>query len=201
MAASYPAAVKTFREKENLAGLNYDSNNKRTLFVEDLTQIEDEVIAIEEELGAEVSGDAETLADRLNDIETRLDNSWPVGTIYINRTNNANPNTYLPGMAGTTWVAITDKVIMGRGATYTSDGGSATHTHDLTNVVAMASNPTGRLAFRRKATATYTATHEVTGTSGGSSNSQSTGIQLQGEPEYSTNIPPMIVAYIWERTA
>ena len=40
----------------------------------------------------------------------------PVGTIYMNEANSANPSTYLPGQSGSTWTAIEGRVIAGHGA-------------------------------------------------------------------------------------
>lgn len=85
--ATFPANIVSFREKENLPGLEFDAENKKTFFVEDLQKIEDEIIGIEETLGEEILGDAETVADRLSAIElitnAILDKTWPVGSIYL----------------------------------------------------------------------------------------------------------------------
>jgi hypothetical protein len=50
MTAQYPNEVFTPREKENRVGVVYDEDKKKTLFVEDLQVIEDEVKEIEERL-------------------------------------------------------------------------------------------------------------------------------------------------------
>lgn len=99
--AVFPTSIVSFREKENLPGLEFDAENKKTFFVEDLQKIEDEVIGIEETLGEEILGDAETVADRLNAI---IYNCWPVGSVYINGDDDRNPATIL-GMPDSEWVA------------------------------------------------------------------------------------------------
>lgn len=63
---SYPSNIVTFREKVNLPGMEYDPDDKRTLYVEDMQVIENEVIAIEEILGEEVQGSYDSLVDRLD---------------------------------------------------------------------------------------------------------------------------------------
>ena len=59
-----------------------------------------------------------------------LANIYPVGTLYINDENDANPSTYLPGQSGSTWEAITDRVIVGAGSTFSAKetGGNTEHT-------------------------------------------------------------------------
>lgn len=66
--ASYPTSIAEFREKNNIPGISYDPEDKRTIFVEDFTNIENEVIAIEETLGETVQGAYTSLADRLDNI-------------------------------------------------------------------------------------------------------------------------------------
>lgn len=209
MAASYPAATKTFREKENLAGLNYDSNNKRTLFVEDLTQIEDEVIAIEEELGAEVSGDAETLADRLDDMEAAtaaiMSAVYPVGSIYINASNSSNPNTLLGFGTWEAWGVGRAIVGIDTGQTEFDSGGKTggvkavtltvneipAHNHRITR-------PPWRTAERASGNGTWAP-------DGGTYNWVSTtttgdgGIGNTGGGLAHNNLQPYQVGYVWKR--
>ena len=45
--ADYPDSVYTPRAKENKSGVVYDPTKKTVLFVEDLTKLEDEVVALE----------------------------------------------------------------------------------------------------------------------------------------------------------
>lgn len=46
--STYPGAVDTFRAIENLPGLTYNPDDKKTLFAEDLLALQSAVIAIEE---------------------------------------------------------------------------------------------------------------------------------------------------------
>jgi hypothetical protein len=45
--ANYPASIYSPRVKENRSGIVYDATKKNILFVEDLTLLENEVIALE----------------------------------------------------------------------------------------------------------------------------------------------------------
>lgn len=124
---------------------------------------------------------------------------YPVGSIYINRTSSTNPGTLL-GFG--TWTQVTDKMIMARGSTYTADGGAATHTHALTAARAALEVTGTTLLFDRDTTIPFTATVKFAA-SGGSTenNAASRSTKLLGSTDSGSTIPPMIVAYVWERTA
>lgn len=63
--AEYPAAVYTPRTKENKAGIVYDADKKDIGYVEDVTKLDDEVVAIETELGIDPKGSSADIAERL----------------------------------------------------------------------------------------------------------------------------------------
>jgi hypothetical protein len=65
MTASYPDAIFEPREKQNRSGVVYDADKKQVIFVEDITYLDDEVVAIETILGVNPEGEADTLAERL----------------------------------------------------------------------------------------------------------------------------------------
>lgn len=78
--------------------------------------------------------DADLWGGQLNSNWTDLDTELktvsdatllPVGSIYMNYSDGTNPGTLL-GYG--TWVAITDRFVVARGATYTTTGGAATVT-------------------------------------------------------------------------
>lgn len=54
--ASYPNAVYSHRTRENKSGVVYDASKTRTLFVEDVNKSDDEISAIETELGTNPKG-------------------------------------------------------------------------------------------------------------------------------------------------
>jgi len=132
---------------------------------------------------------------------------YPVGTIYENKSNSANPSTYLPGQSGNTWVAITDKFIVARGGTYSGTGGSATHTHALTgaraNVSPLGIGASSNIYYDLDTGTTFTSTHRTI-----TNNTTQTSIQttsgssrLQGSTDSASTIPPYQAVYVWERTA
>jgi hypothetical protein len=140
-----------------------------------------------------------------NSTLTILALAYPVGSLYMNRTVSTNPATLL-GFG--TWTAITDKMIMARGGTYTADGGSATHSHTLSSngyAQIYSNNPTSttNLHFRGGAVSSWTSTHRINLNLNGQANtaSISNGVHLDGSTDSDSTVPPMIVAYVWERTA
>lgn len=124
---------------------------------------------------------------------------YPVGSIYINRTNITNPATLL-GFG--TWAQVTDKMIMAHGSTYTADGGAATHTHTLTAARAALEVTGTSLWFDRDTAIPFTATVKFAASGGSTENNASPrSTKLLGSTDSGSTIPPMIVAYIWERIA
>lgn len=69
MCASYPGDIYEPREKANAAGIVFDADNKTRIYVEDVTGLDDEVIAIEEELGEDPKGDDADVTARLDRID------------------------------------------------------------------------------------------------------------------------------------
>jgi len=130
---------------------------------------------------------------------------YPVGTIYENKSNSANPSTYLPGQSGNTWTAITDKFIVARGGTYTGTGGSATHTHPLSNdggVPFGLDGSTTKIVRNGPSSLTISSGNNQTSMSwGGGSGNISTSLGLVGDTDSASTIPPYQAVYVWERTA
>ena len=127
---------------------------------------------------------------------------YPVGSYYMNETNSTNPATLL-GFG--TWTAVTDKFIVARGSTYTGTGGSATHTHGLTDGYAKiwTSDSSGRVFHREKTSVTSWTNTTASGTSTPTTTgfSVSDGTELDGSTDSGDNIPPYQAAYVWKRTA
>lgn len=76
--ARYPDEEFAFRLIENVPGVEYDPDNKRKLFAEDLQEITNEIAAIEEALGLNINGSFDTLKLRIEDIEANLGSSLTV---------------------------------------------------------------------------------------------------------------------------
>ena len=69
---AYPGATYSPRTKENKSGVVYDAAKKTNGYVEDITKLDDEVVAIETELGLNVSGAFATLKARIESLEARV---------------------------------------------------------------------------------------------------------------------------------
>jgi hypothetical protein len=63
--SNYPNSIYSPRTKENKAGVVYDESKKTVGYAEDVTKLDDEVIAIEEELGTDPKGDYDNVKDRI----------------------------------------------------------------------------------------------------------------------------------------
>lgn len=72
MAASYPSEIFEPRERENKSGVVYDADKKSVVFAEDIDNGDDEIVAIETELGVNAKGIFPTVASRIAAIETRF---------------------------------------------------------------------------------------------------------------------------------
>ena len=70
--ATYPGAVFSPRGLENKSGVVYDADQKTIFFAEDMEKTNDEVIAIETELGANPKATYGSVAARLADFESRI---------------------------------------------------------------------------------------------------------------------------------
>lgn len=129
---------------------------------------------------------------------------YPIGSYYFNETDPTNPTT-LFGFG--TWVAVTDKFIVGHGSTYTSTGGAATaalteanmypHFH-LNGVADHVSNQ----LFVYTATTSGLPGNATQGmTSDGTSPVYQGTTSSVGSGTPFSIIPPYQAAYIWKRTA
>lgn len=67
----YPDEVAEFRTKTNRSGVVFDEDKETVPFAEDMGFVEDEIIAIETELGALPAGDHEDVASRFDAGEIR----------------------------------------------------------------------------------------------------------------------------------
>jgi len=68
--AEYPNSIYTPREKENKAGVVYNPANKTIGYVEDVTKLDDEVVAIQTELGETPKNTSADVAERLKGIRS-----------------------------------------------------------------------------------------------------------------------------------
>lgn len=64
--SSYPGAIDEFRVTQNLPGIVYNADDKKTIFAEDTNAHSDAIVAIEQTLGKNPQGNYDTVADRLD---------------------------------------------------------------------------------------------------------------------------------------
>jgi len=70
--AQYPDEIYTPREKENRSGVTYDPNKKSVIFAEDIKKLDDEVVAIETELGTNPKGAFDSVKDFLQHLLSKV---------------------------------------------------------------------------------------------------------------------------------
>ena len=192
--ASYPANITTFRTRANIPGQTYDPLKTTTVYNEDLVAIEDEIIAIQNVLG------------------TNMTKQMPVGSVYINATDGSNPAILL-GYG--VWAEYgRGRFLLGvdefdddfdvEGET----GGSKTVTltePQLPNVsgswtIHGQENGTNWYNKSGKATGTIKSGYKAPpGTTSGATSLQTPGFAF-GNNEAHENMPPWITAYFWKRT-
>ena len=66
--ANYPDEIYTPRTKENDEGVSYDETKTTRLFAEDLNFLDDEVVAIQQELGLNPSGEKANIKEAIKDL-------------------------------------------------------------------------------------------------------------------------------------
>lgn len=81
--ASYPTATYTPRTKENRTGVVYDANKTKVVYAEDITKLDDEVVAIENELGVEPKGTDADVTARLDRMQDEIDSAGGGGGASI----------------------------------------------------------------------------------------------------------------------
>lgn len=211
----YPTGIVDFRDKVNLPGIEFKPDDKRTLFVEDIKKIEDEVIAIEEVLGETILAAYPTLADRLDDMEATtaaiMSAVYPVGSIYINATNSSNPNTLLGFGIWTAWGVGRAIVGIDTGQTEFNTvgktGGTKTETLSVNQMPAHMHGPGSNARFiNYDNTVSSETVGEISGsgwkiaqTTGNAGSSTATASSGGGEAH--NNLMPYQVGYVWKRTA
>ncbi len=127
---------------------------------------------------------------------------YPVGSIYMS-VSNTNPNAVFGG----TWEQIKDKFILSCGDTYANGatGGAATHVHGLSNGYAKF-NPSANVAYTYAKVVTTSSwadnTRQLVSNKATSFDTTNTrGVQLGGNSNSASTLPPYIAVYVWKRTA
>lgn len=205
---TYPTDIYEQRPLENLPGLVYDPENKKTLFAEDILGLGREIEQIEETLGLNLSN----IEDLINYIvDGKLESKWPIGTAYINFSDSTNPAELL-GFG--TWVLDSKgRVLVGKAdsGTFSSVGGtvgSESHNHGLAGTgSALIGSPYGNavaLGFASSQVGSLSGSaYSVGGLNHNAAGhpNRSHNTKLDGYTNNGSTIQPSLVVYIWKRTA
>lgn len=219
---TWPNSIYTQRDLENLPGVEFDADNNKTLFAEDILNLGAEITAIETALGENLGG----VVELINGIvETKLASKWPIGSAYINFTNSTNPSTLL-GFG--TWVLDSKgRVLVGKADSGTfGTAGSTIGSETVTLTTAQMpvhSHSNGTLTAASAGSHRHAVAAPVWQSGGWKTNitSGSSGFEGDGYTGYSgnhthdvtgstsnsgsgeshNNIQPSVVVYIWKRTA
>lgn len=119
---------------------------------------------------------------------------YPIGSMYVNFTDNTNPATLL-GFG--TWTAVTGRVVVGYDAAQTEfnaaekTGGAKTHTLTIAEIPAHSHN------LNAKAGSGGGGTYGLLDRMGDSVNTLTSVSQGGGEAH--NNLQPYIVGYVWKR--
>lgn len=70
--ASYPSSIYSPRTKANRSGVVYDAAKTTVLFAEDVVKDDDEIVAVETELGTNPKGAKADVKTRLDDVDTAI---------------------------------------------------------------------------------------------------------------------------------
>ncbi|MCX6763328.1 MAG: hypothetical protein NTZ97_01155 [Candidatus Moranbacteria bacterium] len=92
--SSYPSAIYAPRTKENKAGIVYDPTQKTIGYVEDIVYLDNEVVAIQNELGTLPKATSASVKERLKGIRSLSDATADVITI---KGSNVGIETTVPG--------------------------------------------------------------------------------------------------------
>lgn len=145
-------------------------------------------------------------------VNPSIDMIYPVGSIYMS-VNSVNPANVIGG----TWERIKDTFLLAAGDSYSagSSGGSEKHTHEYgiqygmyytatviendSNAGALSYDQAGNISIGAKESmGAISSSHpSATGTATGSFNHE----RATGNTSYTSNMPPYLAVYVWQRTA
>ena len=195
--ANFPTATPTFRPLENLPHVTYDAAQKKTIYAEDMTQLQSELLAV---------------MSYVQQLRTELDTEkakqeYKVGDIFLsfNATNPATVKGY-----GTWALVSSGRTLVGVDTAQTEfntvrkTGGAKTHT--LTNAQLPLLEGTLGHAAGDEAAVTGVFSHaygyaNVIEAPGGSATVPTRHKFSIGGNGAHNNLQPYVTCYIWERTA
>lgn len=128
---------------------------------------------------------------------------YPVGSMYVNFTDNTNPATLL-GFG--VWTAVEGRMVVGYDGTQTEfnaaekTGGEKNHAHTLSDAgQAQIGLGSSALVWRGAATPSFAGQKQMTPTAN-TSFSFTQGAALRGSTDAGA-LPPYIVGYVWKRVS
>jgi len=152
--ADYPSSVYSPRTKENKPGVIYDPDKKTICFVEDITKLDDEVVAIETELGANPKGSFASVKALLEWIVLFFSNwSFIENGIFANWTGSDADWWYANNVTLVDYRAsVADACAGGRAAkiTPTAQYGGLTQTLEYTSHNTLLAGQTYKVYYRYK---------------------------------------------------
>ena len=196
---TYPNDIYVQRDLENLPGLEFDSNNKKTLFAEDILGLGREIEQIEETLGLNLSN----IEDLINYIvDGKLESKWPIGTAYINFSDSTNPAELLG--FGTWELDSKGRVLVGKAPSGTfSTVGTIHGTERVTLEISQMPEHRHESPNGASLITDLGAGGAMNTASGGAFGFRCAGnfSRASGGGQSHNNIQPSLVVYIWRRTA
>jgi hypothetical protein len=179
--------------------INFQNKGQPAINDENLNKMQEDIEnAIEERATKDVATEERDGLMSKED-KIKLDNIYPVGSIYIS-TNNNNPSNYFGG----TWEQIKDRFLLSAGDTYEAGevGGSEEHNHGTDNLTANIMNYGGSLRLQKKSSNSSWISDTKLGINSEEDATQALqyGAKISGKTDNSSNMPPYIVVYIWKRT-
>ncbi len=103
MAASYPGGIYSPRTKENRAGVVYDASKKTITYMEDVVFLDDEMVAVETELGTNPKRTSADVAERIKGLRSLADADADVIIIKLGKVGlgTNNPDNLLDVLGDT----------------------------------------------------------------------------------------------------
>lgn len=189
---AYPDSVDEYRDIENLPGLDYNPQDKKTLFAEDIQELRNSIIAIQQTLGTYPLTKGHQL------MNTVVDTLHPVGSIYIT-TNHDNPGdlfgygTWERYGSGRTLVSY--DAFDSQFDTIGETGGAKTHTLTVNEM------PAHRHSIDFSAQVGGSGDRIPVGGVGGYVGTDQDAVRVAGGGQAHNNLQPYIVVYMWRRSA
>lgn len=191
--ADFPTATPAFRPLENLPHVTYDAAQKKTIYAEDMTKLQQELLA--------VMSFAQQLRTELDTEKAKQE--YKVGDIFLsfNATNPATVKGY-----GTWALVAKGQTLVGVDTAQTEfntvrkTGGAKTHTLTVAEIPAHSHTSIDRIMIWDAGKG------GLSGVASGTQYAQSSGwggsvVNNTGGGGAHNNLQPYLTCYIWERTA